>query len=105
MVTEPDDRDRWKWDKHINIAHVLTTVAMVTSVFVWINKTDQRLSLLEERISSSQAMSAAMDMSASQQLQLLREEFRGVREEMVRTNNKLDRFIENQAYDRNSRSP
>ena len=105
MMVGIDDGDRWKWDKHINIAHVLTTVAMVTSVFIWINKTDQRLSLLEERISSSQAMSAAMDVSASQQLQLLREEFRAVREEMVRTNNKLDRFIEKQVYDRNSRSP
>lgn len=95
--------DHWKWDKHINVAHVLTTMVMVGSVFVWINKTDQRLSLVEERISSSQAMSAALNMSASQQLQLLREEFRSVREEMVRTNSKLDRFVEKQIYDRQHR--
>jgi len=104
MVTEPDDRDHWKWDKHINIAHVLTTVAMVTSVFIWINKTDQRISILEERITSSQAMAAALNTAASHQLQLMREEFRAVREEMVRTNNKLDRFVEMQVlHDRNGK--
>lgn len=95
-MQEIDDRDKWKWDKHINIAHVLTTVAMVTSVFVWINKTDQRISILEERIASSQAMSAALNSAASHQMQLMREEFRAVREEMARTNSKLDRFVENQ---------
>jgi hypothetical protein len=103
MMVGIDDGDRWKWDKHVNIAHVLTTVAMVTSVFVWINKTDQRISILEERITSSQAMAAALNTAASHQLQLMREEFRAVREEMVRTNGKLDRFVELQIRDRNDK--
>lgn len=99
-MIEQQQREHWKWDKHVNVGHVITTLVMVVSVFTWVGKTDQRIAILEERIANSQALTETLNAAVAHQMSLMRDEFRLVREELSHTNSKLDRFIENQANNR-----
>ena len=42
-------KEPWHLKKEIQISHVLTTLAMIASVGIYVNKMDQRLLVLEER--------------------------------------------------------
>jgi hypothetical protein len=48
MNTKPEEDYRhWSVDKRVNISHLLTTLAMIVSLFAWGNKIDMRVSTLE----------------------------------------------------------
>lgn len=99
------EHNRWKWDKHVNVAHILTTLAMVGSIFAWINATDKRITVVEERLSANQTLTQTINSAAAAQIALMREEFKSLRDEISRTNDKLDRMIQNQLRNRTNDRP
>jgi flagellar biosynthesis/type III secretory pathway chaperone len=70
------DTQHWSVDKRVNISHLMTTAAMLISLFVFINKIDQRITTLET--------AAKFNSDSSQRLN----------ERLDRIEDKLDRLIE-----------
>ncbi len=105
-MTSNEPENRWRFDRHVNIAHIMTTVAIVVAIFRWASVVEQRIVQLEERLVSQQALSRAVQDATTSQLIIVREEFSTVRREIVRTNEKLDRLLENQlrVYNNNGNS-
>lgn len=89
-------RGRWKFDRHINVAHIVSTLLILLGVFKWASVVEQRLVQQEERLAAQVMLSKAVQESNASQVTLLREEFSSVRREITRTNEKLDRLLENQ---------
>lgn len=101
-MTSSEPENKWRFDRHVNVAHIATTVAIVVAIFRWASVVEQRIVQLEERLVSQQALSRAVQDATTSQLIIVREEFATVRREIVRTNEKLDRLLENQLRDRNN---
>lgn len=53
MVIKEDSH--WSLDKRVNLSHILTTMAMIMSLFIWGNKIDQRVTTLEAQTKNSEA--------------------------------------------------
>ncbi len=52
MVIKEDSH--WSLDKRVNLSHILTTMAMIMSLFIWGNKIDQRVTTLEAQTKNSE---------------------------------------------------
>lgn len=56
MRHETDDADasyrHWHLDRTLNISHILTTIAIAGSVFVYASSMDKRVAVLEEKITA-----------------------------------------------------
>jgi hypothetical protein len=74
-MSEPE---RWHLKKEIQLTHVISTIVLVGTVFAYVNKIDQRLTVVEvQLIAQRQAMEDR-------------------REQLERIDAKLDRLIERQ---------
>lgn len=71
-----DNRRKWHVDKRINIGHLLTTATLAIGVFVWANKMDSRITVLEVQ----QTNQSIISVEIKQQLKYM--------------DTKLDRLIE-----------
>lgn len=83
MKYEGDERRSdygWHLDKRLNVGHIISTVLLAVAAFTYINKFDQRLSILE-------ATTQARAEYQEQTNRALNNELRGI-------NQKLDRLIE-----------
>lgn len=49
MVNPNQDRRHWTLDKSFNVTHVLTTVGLIGSLFMYANSMDKRVAILEEK--------------------------------------------------------
>lgn len=84
----PAREKRWHIDKTINLAHVLTTMGLITALFAWGGNVDKRIALLEDNRIVQKAIDMQQDEQAHEAVLLLREELRDV-------GRKLDRLSEN----------
>lgn len=80
-AVEPDRR-AWHLDKTISVSHLLTTVAIAGSVFVWASKMEQRLSVLETRVEHSAQSVTATQRDVKELAQVVRDEVRMLRMEV-----------------------
>ena len=72
-MSEPE---RWHLKKEIQITHVFTTLALVGSVFAYVSKVDQRLTIVETQLAAQREASVIQ------------------RAQLERMDAKLDRLIE-----------
>jgi len=73
-MSEP--QERWHLKKEIQITHVFATLALVGSVFVYVSKVDQRLTIVETQLTAQREASVIQ------------------RAQLERMDAKLDRLIE-----------
>jgi hypothetical protein len=91
----------FQWDRHINVGHVLTTLAMAGSIVFWGNAMDKRVAVLEEQYRTQQQRDAQQDNATAAAILLLRSDFAELRGEIRETNRRLERYVEGQ----NRRAP
>lgn len=82
-----DDRRSWHLEKTVSISHIISTIAIAGSMFVYINKMDTRIALLEQQSHQQAQIDQRQDIAQSDAV-------REVRENMKAINEKLDRLIE-----------
>ena len=75
-MAEPKETERWHLKKEIQLGHLITTFAVAISAVLYINKIEQRLSVVETQV-LAQRESAAL-----------------LRSQLERMDAKLDRLIE-----------
>lgn len=76
MADEQEERRTWHLDKRLNVGHILTTITLAVGIFVWANKMDNRITVLEVQ----QQNTAATGVEIKNQL--------------LELNRKIDRLIE-----------
>ncbi|MFZ4110389.1 MAG: hypothetical protein ACOYKQ_07965 [Polymorphobacter sp.] len=84
----------FQWDRHINVGHVLTTLAMAGSIVFWGNAMDKRVAVLEEQYRTQQQRDAQQDNATATALLLLRSDFADMRGETRELNRRIERYIE-----------
>jgi len=75
-MAEPKETERWHLKKEIQLGHLITTFVVAISAVLYINKIEQRLSVVETQV-LAQRESAAL-----------------LRQQLERMDAKLDRLIE-----------
>ena len=75
-MADPKETERWHLKKEIQLGHLITTFVVAISAVLYINKIEQRLSVVETQV-LSQRESAAL-----------------LRSQLERMDAKLDRLIE-----------
>ena len=77
MSTPPtQDNDRWHLKKEIQLGHLITTFTVAIAAVLYINKIDQRVSVLEVQVSAQRDAATLL------------------RGQLDKINDKLDRLIE-----------
>jgi hypothetical protein len=77
---ETINKARWQLDRHINVGHLLTTIALMAGLFLWGSRMEQRIAVLEDRYNRQDAATA--------------EAFRELKIELREMSRKLDRWQE-----------
>lgn len=80
-VTEIDRRG-WHLDKTVSISHLLTTITIAGSVFIWASKMEQRIVVLETRMESSTRAVSDAQRDVRELAQVVRDEIRMLRIEV-----------------------
>ena len=75
-MAEPKETERWHLKKEIQLGHLITTFAVAISAVLYINKIEQRLSVVETQVLAQRESSALL------------------RQQLERMDAKLDRLIE-----------
>ena len=75
-MAEPKETERWHLKKEIQLGHLITTFAVAISAVLYINKIEQRLSVVETQVLAQRESSALL------------------RSQLERMDAKLDRLIE-----------
>ena len=75
-MAEPKETERWHLKKEIQLGHLITTFAVAISAVLYINKIEQRLSVVETQLLAQRESSALL------------------RSQLERMDAKLDRLIE-----------
>jgi hypothetical protein len=76
MSEQNEQPERWHLKKEIQITHVFTTLALVGAVFAYVQKVDQRLTIVETQLVAQREASVIQ------------------RAQLERMDAKLDRLIE-----------
>jgi len=76
MSEQKEQSERWHLKKEIQITHVFATITLVGSVFVYVSKVDQRLTIVETQLVAQREASVIQ------------------RAQLERMDAKLDRLIE-----------
>lgn len=84
---DPLSQETWHLDKTINISHILTTVTIAVSVFVWASSLEKRI----ETTSQSVRFISERQKDDKDEVRVLRSE---IRQDLNQINDKLDRLIE-----------
>lgn len=73
---------KWHLDKTISVSHILTTLAIAGSVFMWAMKMDQRVSIMEAKLEyTGQQLKSAQSDVKELSLQI-RDDIRQLRNEV-----------------------
>lgn len=81
------EQEHWHLDKRLNVGHLLTTIVIAGSMFMWASNMESRIATITadvENIESNQA----------NQTEALRREISYLRGSVDKLNDKLDRLIE-----------
>lgn len=92
MPNPPDQQPHgWHLKKEIQLGHLITTLTVVVSVAVYVQRIDQRLAIVEARQIDSAREQRERD---ERQDRLAAEAFSLVRAQLARMDEKLDRLME-----------
>lgn len=80
-VTETERRG-WHLDKTVSISHLMTTLTIAGSVFIWASKMEQRIVVLETRMENSTVVAADTQRDVRELAQVVRDEIRMLRMEV-----------------------
>ena len=80
-VTEPDRRG-WHLDKTVSVSHLMTTLTIAASVFVWASKMEQRIVVLETRMENASVVATDTQRDVRELAQVVRDEIRMLRMEV-----------------------
>ena len=80
-------RRQWHLEKSVSISHIISTIAIAGSMFVYIGKMDTRIALLEQSNQQQAHTDQRQDAERSESLREIRENMKAISE-------KLDRLIE-----------
>ena len=72
---QPEHDPHWHLDKRLNLGHLLTTLALATSIFVWASAVERRVSVHDTEIE-------ILKTANKEAIALLRDELREVRNEL-----------------------
>lgn len=81
----------WSLDKRVNLSHIIGTILIATSVFMWANKMENRISVLESQVVAQQAVDARQDRAIKESLDVLRTDLRAIQ-------TRLDKLIEQRTF-------
>ena len=80
-------KEHWHLDKRVNVGHLLTTIIIAGSMFIWASNMESRIATISadvENLKDNQAI----------QTESLRREISYLRGSVDKLNDKLDRLIE-----------
>ena len=75
-MSQNDTGDRWHLKKEIQLGHLITTATVAVAAIMYINKIDQRVTVVEVQVASQRESSVVL------------------RAQLEKINDKLDRLIE-----------
>lgn len=85
MTSNAEERRKWHVDKTLNIGHLLTTVVIASSVFIYASGMDKRVAVLEEKAVSqskvaeqAQANTKELASDVKVEIRLLRSEITSI---------------------------
>lgn len=78
----PDNRRGWHLDKTVSVSHILTTLAIAGSVFVWASKMEQRIVVLETRLENASKAASDTQRDVRELAAVVRDELRMLRIEV-----------------------
>lgn len=78
------EEKRWKFEKTIGVSHILATLAIAGSVFLWAQKMDSRVLILENEQTHAKAATDRADRD-------MREAVTDLKSYLIRIETKLDR--------------
>lgn len=81
VVTEIDRRG-WHLDKTVSISHLITTLTIAGSVFVWASNMEQRIVVLETRMENASVVATDTQRDVRELAQVVRDEIRMLRMEV-----------------------
>lgn len=82
--TDFSNQRKWHVDKTLNVSHIVATLMIAGTLFGFVSRMDQRVTILEERLAAQtnrqdQAINDLKEITRD-----LRDEFRGLRIEIMR---------------------
>lgn len=87
-------RPHWSFDQRINVGHLLTTIAMAASLFVYAGAIDRRIAVLEATSVHQEKRDAQQDSQTAAALLLIRNDLTDMRGEIREATRKLERYME-----------
>lgn len=81
------NRRRWHLDRSVSIGHLITTLTIAASIFIWAMKMETRISLLEQSAVRQVEIDRRQDDTQKESVTVMRDQLRDI-------NSKLDRIIE-----------
>ena len=87
MSDDEIDRRRWRFEKTIGISHILTTVIIAASAFVWAMKTETRIAVLE----NEQLRAHEVDLRTDNNL---KDGMNELKSYLIRIETKLDKKVD-----------
>ncbi len=82
---------RLQFDPTINAGHILTTLIIVSGVFIGWTELDKRVVILEEGRKTQQQIDRHQDEVLGQQMQQIRESLSEIKQNVQRVNDRLER--------------
>lgn len=90
----PPRPHHWSIDQRINVGHLLTTLAMAASLFVYTGAIDKRIAVLEEKAAAQRERDVQQDSQTAAALLLIRNDLTDMRAELREASRKIERYFD-----------
>lgn len=87
MIKPADQPRQWHLDKSVSVAHIISTLVIAGSAWMYIANMEKRIALLEQAVQNQKEVDNKQDFERAKAFEILRVDVREV-------NAKLDRLIE-----------
>lgn len=81
-MATPDSREQWHFRKEVNLAHIITTLAAILSVGVFLANQDKRVTLLERTAEMQARIDAAQDVAMKEFKGEIKNDLREIKEDV-----------------------
>jgi hypothetical protein len=81
------EHERWHIKREFQLGHLITTLAMATSVIVYIGKMEQRIALVEQSVTEQRARDDRQDKAITSALD-------AIERRLGKLDDKMDRVLE-----------
>lgn len=80
----------WHLDRRVNVGHLIATLMLAASVFAWGSAIDKRVAVVEAAVVQNEKDNQRQDAALKDSATLIREDLRGLREEIRELGRKLE---------------